>query len=76
MRLRWTRSGKSRAGLIIPTGANKIKVGEVCVGSISWNLGVGEAWEGNSGLIPLGLPLPQKDIKLREQLGGMGCGTD
>ena len=65
VRLMWTRSGKSRAQRIIPTGANRIKVGEVCLGSINWNLGVGEAWEGNSGLIPLGLPLPQEDIKLR-----------
>ena len=39
-----TRSGKSRAGRIIPTGANKIKVGEGCLGLDAASTGIWE-WE-------------------------------
>ena len=42
--LMWTRSGKSRAGQIIPTGANKIKVGEGCLALATASAGIWE-WE-------------------------------
>ena len=44
VRLMWTRSGKSRARRIIPTGADKIKVGEGCLGLDAASTGIWE-WE-------------------------------